>query len=90
MDSTRESCVLFITHDGRPALFCSTCLQQILAAKDAVVVYPRQIPPGEMSCVSVTHADFCRVSAQESMENEFGPGICMPLVEYGELLRKAP
>jgi len=79
-----------MTHDGRPALCCSICELPILAAGDAVVVYPRQIPSGEMSRVSVAHPDFCRESAQIALENEFGPGLCMPLVEYENLLRTAP
>lgn len=81
--------MLFITHDGRPALRCSICELPILAALDAVVVYARRIPSGELSPVTVAHLDFCRVSAQELLENELGPGLCMPLVEYGDRLREA-
>ena len=81
--------MLFMTHDARPALCCSVCELPILDAHDAVVVYPRRIPSGELSRVSVAHLDFCRASAQEYLENEFGPGLCMPLVEYGDRLREA-
>ena len=84
--SIGESAV-FMTYEARPVLRCAVCEKPILIAREAVVVYPRGIEPGEMRPVRLTHKGDCQQLAQTDVANPHGRGLVMELTEYGARLR---